>query len=841
MPTFNPLRMAKRQLKAYTPVLTTSEDDDDWVDEDKVSANGDDSDWNSAHSGSTLSSRETSGSHEPMLREKSPPWGRSRGASRAYQYRKYRRFSRRFGCILGTTLIIFILILTELSYNSTRNVANGVGTPPPPPPVWEQFPFLKRYHGGIRTLVPRSQNVPEYPTGDEYVPSIDPSQEEQPRLVKRQEIDAVSAEKLSPAHSPIPPSQKFDPFANIQHEDFTNQYAAPKQCFIDAEGKQRVPQLRVYNGVPQGTPVNVMGSYEIFGLRDDICFERFGRLGAYGLGYSRKYGGSGASLGGDREGADAVWEEDGEIDYRKINWKNAQKRCIDKNSHRFKTTSPDIGQDSKSPALVEKLSPSSDKRDLNDKVDGSSLSKSTPGGKKLLPRTAVIVRTWNDFQYDEEDLLYLRAIVSELSIASGAEYELHFLIHVKDNDLPIWSNKEEYQRVMNESLPAEFQGMGTLWSERQMGLLYGGLAESFYRGLPVHGVYRSTYMPMQYFAQEHPEYDFFWHWEMDIRYTGHFYHLFDKVSKWAKQQPRKGLWERNSRFYVPAEHGSWEDFKQMVRVQTEHGTANSNNFFTNKLPSADPNNPNAPAQKPEIPIWGPELPSSDSIDLFNDPRPQGTYASDKYEWGVGEDADFITFNPLFDPQGTNWILADDVTGYETPVQEIPRRTAIITASRLSKRLLDTMHRETGTHRHTMFSEMWPGSCALHHGLKAVYAPHPVFIDRRWPTSYLAATFNGGRNGAAGGARTSVFSDERQHNFKGTTWYYDAGFSPNLWKRWLGYKVDNDGGEQYELSGEGRMCLPAMLLHPVKQVDLVIEKSEDEYVEETGEDVMGPDA
>jgi hypothetical protein len=123
----------------------------------------------------------------------------------------------------------------------------------------------------------------------------------------------------------------------------------------------------------------------------------------------------------------------------------------------------------------------------------------------------------------------------------------------------------------------------------------------------------------------------------------------------------------------------------------------------------------------------------------------------------------------------------------------------------------------------MFSEMWPASCALHHGFKAVYTPHPVFIDRKWPVPYLASVFNGGRNGQSGGSRMSVFSDERQHNFRGTTWYYDAGFAPNLWKRWLGFRIDNDGGEAEEVAGEGRMCLPAVLLHPVKQVDLVLEK------------------
>jgi hypothetical protein len=43
---------------------------------------------------------------------------------------------------------------------------------------------------------------------------------------------------------------------------------------------------------------------------------------------------------------------------------------------------------------------------------------------------------------------------------------------------------------------------------------------------------------------------------------------------------------------------------------------------------------------------------------------------------------------------------------------------------------------------------------------------------------------------------------------------------------MGYKVDNDGGEEDEMAHEGRMCLPAVLLHPVKQVDLVQERVED---------------
>ena len=160
--------------------------------------------------------------------------------------------------------------------------------------------------------------------------------------------------------------------------------------------------------------------------------------------------------------------------------------------------------------------------------------------------------------------------------------------------MPIFSDDETYERVLRDSLPEEFRGMGTLWTEKQMELMYGGLEETNMRGLPVHGVYRSTFMPMQYFAYQHPEYDLFWNWEMDIRTTHHWYHFFDSITKWAKKQPRKLLWERNSRFYIPSEHGEYEDFSQMVRIQTEHGTNSVANLWTSlNHANKDPNDPSA--------------------------------------------------------------------------------------------------------------------------------------------------------------------------------------------------------------------------------------------------------
>lgn len=813
---FRPLQIAKRKLQQpYNQVPTYDVEDADY---NEKRYDSDDSSYVSSANTTPYSSRASSGAYTQHIRRKSA----SKTTVSAYSYRNPRAFTRYFGLAIGTTLLLFVFFLIKASWTSIRSVELGMNKAPPPPPVWESFPFLKRYHGGIRTLISRDKNQREYPKKED----IDPD------LPAGGDLEKGSVKEKRAEGGKIPPSDLFNPFPDYHSLAYVDEYGPVETCYLDANNTIQVPPLQAYRGVTEGMPDNVMGSYELLGLRNDVCFERFGRLGPYGLGYSRKYGGTGAAMEGDREGIEKVWEKHPEVDYREVKWGEALDRCMDKNKFRFKPlikgrnhffqTMAMKGPDSEGPDAtsgdITKV-----EEEAKSTANGTIPQQPKAEHKKLLPRTAVLLRTWDDYEYDEEDVLALRALISELSLQSGGEYVVHFLIHVKDNDKQIWADDKVYQQVLKDSLPAEFEGMGTLWSERQMSLIYGGLEESNYRDRNVHGAYRSTFMPVTYFAHQHPEFEYFWHWEMDVRYTGHYYHLFKQVAQWADKQPRKGLWERSSRFYVPEVHGSWEDFSQMVRVQTEHGTNSQANKWSSHLPP-NPAMPEQETRKPEKPIWGPEPPLDfPEIEIDEAVKPPTTYTEDKYTWGVGEAADLIVFNPLFDPDNTNWILNNDVTGYNRSRGFPPRRTAINTAGRLSRRLLETMHREQAIYRHTMFSEMWPASCALHHGLKAVYVPHPVFIDRKWPVQYLAAIYNNGRNGASGGARLSVFSDERQHNFLGTTWYYHAGHAPNMWKRWLGYKVDGDGGEEEELAGEGRMCLPAMLLHPVKHVDLVLDR------------------
>ncbi|KAK2738870.1 hypothetical protein FQN57_006885 [Myotisia sp. PD_48] len=727
---------------------------------------------------------------------------RHRKKARLRPYRISQSIMRYVCFAVLSALLLFIFFLFRVTFTHaflrpTEQTHIDTSKLKQVPPKWESFPFLTRFYGGIRTIVPRKANTPEYPT----------------------EKDAWSDAKTPVRHSKRPKSLPFNPYPDYASEAYTHKYGAKVDCFLDKHGQVSVPEVRNYDGVPDGFPDAVFGSNAVLGIDDNICYDRFGRLGPYGLGYGIRMGGSGAGLEGDRDGIEEIWKAVPPVNFRNISWADAQQKCNFENRHRFAALPPPRADRFR--ALPIGL-PNFEEEKSNPTPDTSRTTRDVKTNTEKLPRTAFIIRTWNTFKYTTESMIYLRSLISELSLLSGGEYVVHFLIQVKDDNLPIWSDDDTYDRVLRDSLPEEFQNMGILWSERQMGLIYGGLQESFMRDLPVHGVYRSSFMPLQYFAHQHPEYDFFWNWEMDIRYTGHWYELFNKMGVWAKEQPRKGLWERSSRFYIPKAHGSWEDFRHLVRVQTEIGTNTVNNLWS--PPTRDRPNGQRPTEtRGDRPIWGPERPPSkeDVLKLEVDGAPPTTYEKDNYQWGVGEEADLLVTNPLFDPEGTTWLLRDDITGYKKEQGDPPRRTAIITAARLSRKLLHTMHIETGLKRHTMFSEMWPASTCLHHGYKAVYVPHSVYIDRRWPIKYLDSVFNGGRNGATGGARTSVFGD-REHNFRGTTWFYSAGHSEHLWRRWLGYRSNNDGGEAFELANEGRMCLPPMLLHPVKHVDMVID-------------------
>ena len=580
----------------------------------------------------------------------------------------------------------------------------------------------------------------------------------------------------------------YSPYPDYSSHRYKSEFPQVRECFLDADEHSSSPSVYAYSGIPQGSSLPSFGSYEELGLNGNVCFDRYGRYGPYGLGYSTDRGGAGVGLMGDRAGIEAVWAKEGKIDWRRVDIGAAQRRCYEKNKGRF-GSEPPRDLESKLPVLAPTRPSAVGPADSRSKECNISEPSASEPGRKCLARTAVVLRTWGDFDYAIEAKMYIRALVNELSLGSGGEYDVHLLVQIKDVSKPIWTSNEVYQQVLNDTVPEEFRSIATLWSERQMELLYPGPFEPqfAYHG-PSHSVARSMHFALQWFALQHPEYEYLWNWEMDVRYTGHYYELFDRLTSWAKQQPRKGIWERSARFFIPAYHRSWGNFSDIAGSQAQDG---------------------------EDPVWGPIKFSSSNqvLDRDRDPKPPTSYATDNYIWGVGEEADYISLMPLFDPNGTLWTYRNDVSGYNTSLPIPPRRSAIITAGRLSRRLLLKMHEETYIAKHSMQPEMWPPSCALLHGFKAVFAPHPVYFDRAWPPEHLNRIFNGGRYNTSGGNEFSVFG-YREDNLRGTSWYYNSGFAGALWRRWLGYQENNEGGVKEELK-MGRMCLRSTLMHPIK--------------------------
>lgn len=655
--------------------------------------------------------------------------------------------------IVMLAVVITLALVTSSIVHSSPPKKPEVSAPKPQPKyAWQTFPLEKGYFEGLRKIIPSQRNA-----GSTDGSSSNNDRKRYPEPVKYNPYRAAALSEAPPAET----------------------------CFLDEESRILAPPVWAYNGFPELAPEPMLGSHDAIGLNKDVCFDRYGRFAAYGFGHAASEGGTGIGIHGDMQGTELTLSDESRIDWRDIDLGQAQSTCAEKNRHRFSRPPPPFadgafhhGQnwpDSISTPVID------------DTISAQNHSH--------LSRTAIVLRLWGQYQWTDYSHLYIRSLISELNLNSGAEYDIHLLIQVKDNS-PIWASDKVYNSVLGRLVPPEYRPLATLWNEDLMRLLYPGPFEpQWNRPGPIHSVGRSMHMALQWFATHHPEYDFFWNWEMDLRFVGHWYEFFDRVGKWADGQPRRGAWERTDRFYVPSAHGDWDSFVQDTETRALNGS---------EPLVAGPQTFSGWEEDDRTKIFGSDYHTKFLLPTSDDDSPSS--------------ADYITLLPQFQPASTFWIFRADVSGYSTDLPIPPRRASIVTASRFSSRLLNIMHRETFQARHSMCGEMFPASMALHHGLKSVFAPHPMYFNRIWNSSeYIDSVFNSNpTTGSSGGNAESVFSELPQHNFRGGTYYYDSGFSGRLWRRWLGYKEMGGGGATEELEGEsGRMCLRSVLLHPVK--------------------------
>lgn len=449
-----------------------------------------------------------------------------------------------------------------------------------------------------------------------------------------------------------------------------------------------------YRVLHANQPRETVGSAKILELDQSVCFDRISRLSAYEI----------SRTGSKSVSARATSSRD--FSWASVRWGELQNECINRNQDRYA-----------SPArLNSSLTPNMTMPDRGDAMqDVDQRMRSSTGEQWYKPRTAILIRSWEGYQYRDNDIQSIRSLITETALISGGEYQVFLLVNIKQKDADIYDNETTYHTLLEETVPMELRDIAILWTEKVL--------EDWYPKVGDWQVYWMQFMPLQWFSKHHPEFEYIWNWETDARYIGNHYHFLERVTSFARDQPRKHLWERNSRFYFP---DVWNDDYEAFRRDTDAQILE--------------------AESP--PVWGPQPYAPFQIPLG--PTPPHPDHEDNFGWGVGEEADLITLQPIWDPSRTGWSYRNHIWNFipqtrphftaDKPThdgfdhagfEKIPRRTFINTLSRLSRRLLHVMHEENLEGR-CMQAEMWPATVALHHGLKAVYAPHPIWTDRKWP-------------------------------------------------------------------------------------------------------------
>lgn len=195
-------------------------------------------------------------------------------------------------------------------------------------------------------------------------------------------------------------------------------------------------------------------------------------------------------------------------------------------------------------------------------------------------------------------------------------------------------------------------------------------------------------------------------------------------------------------------------------------------------------------------IWGPtDLSRTTSAEFLAEvlppigPKPPvSSPEDDHYEWGFGEEADLITLLPIFDPVDTDWTFPNVL--WNLP-KNVPRRASPVVMGRISKRLIQQMHNVQSQWGIGLASEMMAPTLAFWHGLKAVYVPHPLYVDGKWTSKELGLHLNPGMPEKINGGPDSFwnFGHYWDHILFRFSYMFTTQTGEDLYRRWLGYKID----------------------------------------------------
>ncbi|KAK6598091.1 hypothetical protein H4I96_09043 [Botrytis cinerea] len=532
---------------------------------------------------------------------------------------------------------------------------------------------------------------------------------------------------------------EYNPYPDYNSEVWKSKN---KGSYVPCDGADGpIQNILVFSGHSKVFEEPQMGSFSLFDIDSNLCFERETRLGLYGFAEDFV-----DSVRTDSLAAMTRHKRDvpTKIQWDDINWGLLQTQCVEKNTNRYlvseipepingeimvsapNTSSASKGSKAKETKTKKRVLGTilnrnqSDENELKDHFVKAQLAKAVKAAidvnGPLKSRTAIMLRSYSGKKWNDNDKQNVRSLITELALKSGGEYEIFLLVHIRNSTIAI-ENDADYIEALQKNVPKEFHDIAVLWNEAYV--------QGFYPLIPkkVTNVHQSQWLPVQIFALDYPQFDFYWNWEMDTRYTGNHYDLLERLTKFGMDQPRKYLWERNERYYIPSIHGSYNtEFRKTVEILSGKNT-----------------------------IWAP--PKIANVIPTGPPPPVSDPAQDNYEWAWAKWQTTYLLHQCSIPMALDG-LEETMSGD------------------LTDKLLDAMHTENLKGNHVS-SEMTPQTVALLHGFKAVYAPLPIFFDRAWNGASLNKWFNPGPKGESGNSSDSPYGWGKEKRFLGMTWYYRA--------------------------------------------------------------------
>ena len=109
--------------------------------------------------------------------------------------------------------------------------------------------------------------------------------------------------------------------------------------------------------------------------------------------------------------------------------------------------------------------------DTPDESPAEEQQQIKPKSPQYHTREAVLIRSWSFMEWTENHKQYLRSVIMELALHSGAEYEVFLLVDVKDENVDL-TDSAAVEAVKEKAVPPEFRDMVILFSEPMLSQWY---------------------------------------------------------------------------------------------------------------------------------------------------------------------------------------------------------------------------------------------------------------------------------------------------------------------------------------------------------------------------------